>query len=306
MATTFGLKNLKRVADMLMPATTGSSLTGEPFDDLDELYGRMLGQWATELSHVAAIVGGFQSQQKHVGQSGVRFTPISRERQAAAVRFLNENAFETPAFAIRPEILRRIEPVGVLGRVRAAQQRVLTALFSPDRLGRLVEQAALDEKSAYKPIEFLGDLRHGIWRELSTSGSAPIAIDAYRRNLQRAYVDTLRDRIRARDTAPGDARALFKGELRTLDREIRAALVRKPERMTALHLEDVRDQIARALDPKMEATGAASPAPAGRSDLSDDDMLAPWNTGDPFSFDRGCWHDYGIRREELTTRPSHP
>ncbi len=112
----------------------------------------------------------------------------------------------------------------------------------------------------------------------SAADSAAIAIDPYRRNLQRAYVDTLRDRIRARDTAPGDARALFKGELRALDREIRAALARKPERMTALHLEDVRDQIARALDPKMEGTGAApAPAagqrPADAAGLFNDDLV---------------------------------
>jgi hypothetical protein len=194
----------------------------------------------------------------------------------------------------------------VLDRVRAAQQRVLNALLNPARLGRLVEQSALDGKSAYKPIEFLGDLRHGIWRELSAADSAAITIDAYRRNLQRAYVDTLRDRIRARENAPGDARALFKGELRALDREIRAALVRKPERMTALHLEDVRDQIARALDPKMEGTGAAAPAqPAGQRPSDADDAISGEDVidskqMDPFGADRGCWYDYGIRRDELT------
>ena len=32
---------------------------GEYFSDLEELYGRLLGQWATELTHVAQIVGGF-------------------------------------------------------------------------------------------------------------------------------------------------------------------------------------------------------------------------------------------------------
>ena len=69
-ATGFGIKNLKRVADMLLPAT---SHQGEPYDDLEELYGRMLGQWATELTHVTGIVGGFNSQQKHAGQDGVRF-----------------------------------------------------------------------------------------------------------------------------------------------------------------------------------------------------------------------------------------
>ena len=77
-----------------MPATT--TKPGEPFDDLEEVYGRMLGQWALEMNHVAAIVGGFNSQQKHVGQQGVSSQPISRERQAGAVQFLNENAFATP------------------------------------------------------------------------------------------------------------------------------------------------------------------------------------------------------------------
>ena len=31
-----------------------------------------------EMNHVAAIVGGFNSQQKHIGQEGVRFTPVPR------------------------------------------------------------------------------------------------------------------------------------------------------------------------------------------------------------------------------------
>ena len=45
-STALGIKNLKRVADMLLPAT---SHPGEPYDDLEELYGRMLGQWATRV-----------------------------------------------------------------------------------------------------------------------------------------------------------------------------------------------------------------------------------------------------------------
>jgi hypothetical protein len=126
---------------MLLPAT---SHPGEPYDDLEELYGRMLGQWATELNHVAGLVGGFNSQQKHAGQDGVRFTIVPKERQAAAVRFLNDNAFATPTWALRPEILRRIEVVGALARVNTAQERVLNSLLNNARFDRLVEQEALD------------------------------------------------------------------------------------------------------------------------------------------------------------------
>ena len=170
-STALGIKNLQRVANMLLPAT---SQKGEPYDDLEELYGRMLGQWATELNHVTAIVGGFDSQQKHAGQDGVRFTIVPRARQAAAVRFLNDNAFATPTWAIRPEILRRIEPTGVLDRVNAAQERVLNSLLSNTRFARLVEQEAIDGAASYRPADFLVDVRKGIWRDDLSGGVARV------------------------------------------------------------------------------------------------------------------------------------
>lgn len=75
-SSTLGLMNLKRVAKLLVPATTNEK--GMPYDDLAEVYPRMLGQWTLEMNHVANIVGGFNSQQKHIGQDGVRFTIVPK------------------------------------------------------------------------------------------------------------------------------------------------------------------------------------------------------------------------------------
>src|SRR5262245_51617974 len=163
-ATTLGIKNLQRVSDLLLSATT--TRTGEPYDDLSEIYGRLLGQWATELTHVTQLVGGFNTQEKYIGQEGVRFQPVARERQAGAVKFLTETAFQAPTWAIKSDILRRIEPVGALDRVRVNQQRVLNSLLSAGRVARLVEQETLDGKSSYAAVDFLKDVRTGIWREL--------------------------------------------------------------------------------------------------------------------------------------------
>ncbi|PYR58803.1 MAG: hypothetical protein DMF91_16255 [Acidobacteria bacterium] len=273
-ATTLGIKNLQRVSDMLLPATTTKA--GEPYDDLGELYGRMLGQWATELTHVTQIVGGFNSQEKYIGQQGVLFQPVPRERQAAAVKFLNETAFQVPAWAIKPEILRRIEPVGVLDRVRTNQQRVLNSLLSAPRIARLVEQETLDGKPSYTAVEFLRDLRGGIWRELQGPG---VKIDPYRRNLQRAYIQTLADRVSSKTPATDDSRALFRGELRAVDAEIKVVLPRTTDRMTRLHLEDVRDQIAKALGGKNGEAEADRPATT--------DALTDWFGG--WLLD--CWKD---------------
>ena len=90
-ATTLGLKNLARVSEMLVAATTTKA--GDPWDELEEVYGRMAGQWTTELGHVVKVIGGVDSQQKHIGQEGVRFTTVPKARQKEAVQFLLQNAF---------------------------------------------------------------------------------------------------------------------------------------------------------------------------------------------------------------------
>jgi hypothetical protein len=282
-STTLGLKNLERVADMLLPATTAKA--GESYDDLDELYGRLLGQWSTELSHVANIVGGFDSQEKYVGQTGVVFAPVPRARQVQAVQFLNANAFKTPAWLIKPDVLRRIEPTGVVERIGTGQRRVLNSLLSTARLERLVEQEALDGDAAYRPTDFLADVRKGVWSEVY--GNGPAVIDAYRRNLQREYVSLLSDRVNGRQAAADDARAFFRGELKTLDADLKAASPRTTDPATRMHIEDIQTQIARALDPAVQAPAAPV---AGRPIIGFDDDFDVTNAPDT------CWPDFAIRK----------
>src|SRR5262245_23816993 len=181
-----------------LPFPTSREPEIKPYDDLEEVYNSMIGQWRLEMGHVTALVGGFNTQQKHVGQDGVLFTPISKERQIEAVRFLNDNVFATPAWMLNPEILRRIETNGALTRVRTAQQTILSQLMSPARFARLIEQEAIDGDKAYRPVDFLTDVRKGIWGEVNGTVAAAPKIDAYRRNLQRAYLDMMNDRLNGR------------------------------------------------------------------------------------------------------------
>jgi len=256
-ATRLGIKNLERVANMLLEATT---YPGEPYDDLQELYGRMMGQWALEMNHVAQLVGAYNSQQKHGGQAGVRFELVPRAKQAAAVRFLNENAFTTPQFVIKPDLLRRMEPSGTMDRIQQAQSRVLNTLLAPDRFARLVEQAAVDKGDVYQPTQFLADLRSGIWKEVYAGSNV---IDPFRRNIQRAYLETFDTRIHAATTGD-EMRALLKNELRTLDQRLRGFA--PGDAATQAHVQDARDQIERTLDPRVPrpAPPAVAGAPGGR------------------------------------------
>ncbi len=258
MATTLGMRNLSRVSEMLLSAT--STRPGDPWAELREVYGRMVGQWTTEMNHVTRVVGGFNSQQKHIGQEGVRFEVISRARQQEAVRFLVSNAFQTPSMMVRPEILRRIEPAGIIDRVRNAQNSVLNNLLQSARLDRMTEQVALDGPEAYSPVEFLGELRAGIWAEVPKGGN----IDIYRRNLQRSYLALMDTRLNGTTAPSAEVRSLLKGELRAVGEMVDAALRGGGARdeATVRHLRDVIDEVATILDPRAMRTRTAPGAAA--------------------------------------------
>ncbi len=272
-STALGLKNLNRVMGYLLKAATAKQ--GEPFDDLNSVYGRVLGQWALEMNHVAVIVGGLDSQEKHSGQDGVRFMPVGREKQVAAVRFLNENAFATPTLLIRPEILRRIEPTGALDRIKSTQMRVLSTLLDNRRIARLSEGEALDGMKVYRADDFLTDVRKGVFKELE---AASPKVDAYRRNLQRGYMELVADKLNGRGAVQDDTRPLLRGELKTLSGELSRALPKTTDRETRLHLEDLRDQIAKVLDPKFVVPPPPAPVIGIFRAISEDT----------------CWPDYGI------------
>ena len=274
-STGLGLKNLQRVMDNLLAATTHE---GQDWDDLRTVYGRVVGQWANELGHVTQIVGAFDSFEKHGGQDGVRFNLVPKARQVAAVKFLNENAFATPTMLLRPgspaahRAGRRAHP-HPHGAVAGLEFAPVHAAFRPPGGGRSHRRrrrlSAFGVSGRPAQRDFRRDLR-----------AAAVKIDAYRRNLQRAYLDLMSTRLNGAQRVNDDQRPMFRGELKTIAADAGAALARTTDRDTRLHLEDVRDQIAKILDPKYQLANP-TPAPAIILPLSERDDIF-------------CWTDYAI------------
>ena len=263
-ASGWGLKSIKQIAPLLVEATVRP---GENYDDLNQMYGRLVNQWATEMRHVAWVVGGTEAQEKYAGQTGERYKPLPKARQKEAIRFLSVNAFATPTFFLRDDILRYIEVEGALRRVNQSQNGILASLFNDRRMERLIEFEAMPgtRRDAYPLAEMLADVRTGIWRELN-NGS--VRIDAFRRELQRSYLTQVNTKVNPAPFTPppglppgfalqvgparatSDVKALFKEELRSLDADVARAVGRAADRETRAHLNDVRDQIRKILDPK--------------------------------------------------------
>ncbi len=261
-ASGYGVRNIKRLVPMLIPATTGDRL--DNYDRLDDLYTELINQWAREMNHVAVVVGGVYQFTKYAGQTGRVYQPVPRAKQAEAVQFLNDNVFTTPSFFFDPEILRRVEPTGFVDRVRARQTAVLNLVFQDARLSRLAEQSAT-QPGAYAIADLFGDVRRGAFSELA--GGA-VRVDQYRRNLQRAFVDQMERLISTPlvtplppnftpfpgfnfpPPRPADARAQARLELVELQGTLRAALPRVGDRTTRAHIVDLQARIDQILNPR--------------------------------------------------------
>jgi len=263
-ATTLGLKNLRRVMGFLESATAWKE--GDNFDNLEELYGRTIGQWSTEMGHVTRIIGSQYKQEKAVGQRGAVYRPMEPARQKEALQFLIDNAFATPTFLLDKNILSKLEPDGSLTRIGGAQARALSAVVANDKLQRMIEMEAMATNRAdvYAVADMLADLRRGLWKEIETGA----AIDAFRRRLQRTYLEAMASKINppaapagagaqpqggrggAAPAGTAEFRPILKHEMRTLDADLAAAIGKTSDRMSKAHLEDARDLIKRMLDTK--------------------------------------------------------
>ena len=261
-ASGYGVRNIKRLVPMLIPATTTDKL--DNYDRLEEMYGELIGQWAREMNHVAVVVGGVYQFTKYAGQTGRVYQPVPRAKQAEAVQFLNDNVFTTPSFFFDPEILRRIEPTGFVDRVRQRQTAVLTLLFQDARLSRLAEQSAT-QPGSYTIPDLFGDVRRGTFAEF---GAGPVRVDEYRRNVQRAFVDQMERLISTPlitplppgftpfpgfnfpPPRPADARAQARLELVDLQTTLRGAQARASDRATRAHVVDLLARIDQILNPR--------------------------------------------------------
>ena len=250
-ASSYGIENLKRIVPNLREWT---ATPGKNYEDLNEIYGQVIGQWNRYNGHVRNYIGGMFETFKTADQDGGVYEFVPKARQQEAMAWLQENTFATPTWMLDRAILDRTEGVGSVERVRRAQENTLNQLLSPARMGRIFENEAVSGSDAYTAIEMMGDLRNGLWSELRSGQT----IDIYRRNLQRAYIERLNYLMTEEpsnnfgasiDVSQSDIRPLVREELKSLRTQVSNGLSRTTDRMSRYHLEDAIARIDDILDP---------------------------------------------------------
>ncbi|WP_105474285.1 zinc-dependent metalloprotease [Jejuia pallidilutea] len=259
LASTYGIKNLKRIVPKLIEWTTKD---GYDYKDLKNMYGHVISQFNRYMGHVSNNIGGVYEDYKTADQEGAVYTHVDKAHQKNCLSFINKQLFNTPEWLIDTNIFNKIEYSGSVERVRSMQARTLSNILSLGKMARMIENESLNGNNAYTLTEMMRDLRNGIWSELNTGKN----IDTYRRNLQRAYIDRLEYLMTAEtpkspssnssyikftpvNTSQSDIRAVVRAELNTLKRLINSRLGGR-DSMSRIHLKDAVERINIILDPQ--------------------------------------------------------
>ncbi len=221
-ANAYGIKNLKRILPNL-PAWCHEK-DGD-YNNLEEQYGELLGQFKRYMGHVLQNVGGIERTWKSEEQSGDVYAPVPRTKQEQALAFFNEQLFITPTWLLDPAVTSKIKVPRKLDFVADLQIKILNTLIDADLLNSLGSYASLyGAGRSLPPYDLLSRLHKYIWVNLATGQP----MDLYRRNLQKSYIGALADiktsaKPEIRET---EAYALACADMDRIKKEIMAALPR--------------------------------------------------------------------------------
>ena len=171
--------------------------------------------------------------------------------------------FKTPTWLINKEISNKIEFTGLTERIRKSQSNNLKKILDFARLGRIIENNAVNDNESYSLIEMLNDLQSGIWSELRTSS----AITVYRRNLQKAYLERMDYLINKKQSEitgiekytlkrtkvninQSDIISVCRGKLEELKSQIKKRLPIYRDEYSKYHLKDMINRIDSTLESK--------------------------------------------------------
>jgi hypothetical protein len=261
-ASEYGIKNLKRILPNLMG---WSAEKGESYAELEQLYNALTGQFRRYMGHVTKNVGGVYDTPKTYDMTGNQFEVVPKAIQKDAVAFLNVQLFATPKWLMDQNILAKINPENGVESIKGMQDATLSNLLAGDRLVRLLEASSVN-KNNYSVDELLTDLKNGIFSELKSSA----AIDMYRRNIQKLYIDKVIGLLKPGTTtvrsvpvgvtygfttktvnlSQTDLPSIARGQLIGLKNQIKTAASKTTDRMSKFHLLDLISRIDAALDPK--------------------------------------------------------
>jgi hypothetical protein len=193
LASTYGIKNLKRVVSHLVEWTDEP---GDDYSNLKDMHKAVRGQFNRYLYHVLKNIGSQEITNKVRGQEGAVYAAVPREKVKSAVQYVNDNVFAPPLW-LYPQDIQDLIGKDASKEITDQQEQMLNMLLSPGLLYN-VYMKSLNNQNPYGIDEYLSDIGHGVW---SLPGG-DLRIDAFKRGQQRYFLEKVNQIINPK-TAQG-------------------------------------------------------------------------------------------------------
>ena len=238
-ASEYGLLNLKRVITAI---PEWNKEEADMYANVSRMYQGVLSQFGRYMGHVARNIGGRYITEKSIEQAGPKYEPVPKDRQKAALNFLNQQLFKKPTWLVDvPYVYNLTDRPDSYLYTQVDNIISTSQLLEMARLNRMA-QFSQDFSGTYSPQEYISDLSGMIFAELDKGG----AVDSYRRYVQRRFVTVALDAVKAPANAMADGRTLLLAQL--LDIHKKAAKARGGDAATKAHWQAIAKQIEDSLE----------------------------------------------------------
>ena len=181
-ASNYGIKNLKIVAKNLMDWVVEPN---ENYDELNELYGELLGVYRRYIYHAHSLIGGIYDTPHNENQKGtIRYVNVDINKQIEALRFLEKNLWNTQSWLMDSKLISQIKGEGVLNSIQGLQLSALNRLLNYDKLNRMLSAKESLEGNALSVSGLIDDL-------LQTIIESPNNPDLSEQRLQLYFVERI-------------------------------------------------------------------------------------------------------------------
>ena len=189
-ASYYGIKNLKIVAENLTKWTYSPN---KDYEDLEELYGELLGVYRRYIFHVIGIIGGINQTLINTNQSGsYTYKNVDKQFQIRALNFLDTELWKTPIWLLDKDIVSQINNTDGLYKIETLHERSINSLLSNYRLNRMLSSENSIVGEGLKYNELFDLLYESIFEKINPTNQ----ID---RNLQLSFTKKIISLIEEKD-----------------------------------------------------------------------------------------------------------
>ncbi|MBC8102053.1 MAG: zinc-dependent metalloprotease [Cytophagales bacterium] len=251
---------------------------GESYWQFTQAFNRLLGTYSRAAGTASRYVGGLNISRSHKGDSNAKapLQPVDVVKQKQSLALLNTYVFSPGALRFPQRYYTNLtgnpyefgnSAAPIQDQVAGLQRTALQRLFSASVLSRVANneyKMGGDPNKALTLVTLYNSVSGNVWAEVTGSQNVP----TLRRQLQRAYVDTMVDMVtKPSSGVPEDARMLAWDQLRQLKGKLQTAQARPVpsgayDAYTRIHLQETLAKVTRALNANYTLGGGQSSGPS--------------------------------------------